>query len=47
MKPLPITMAGTATFNTFAYLRLDRRDPLGRPLLRDLVGGAPSRDATF
>ena len=46
MKPLPITMAGMATFNTFAYLRLDRRDPLGHPLLRDLVGGAhePQRD---
>ena len=34
-------MAGTATFNMFAYLRPAHRDPLGRPLLRDLVGGAP------
>ena len=39
-------MAGTATFNMFAYLRPARRDPLGYPLLRDLVGGAsePRRD---
>jgi hypothetical protein len=36
-----------ATFNTFAYLRLDRRDLHGRPLLRDLVGDAPSCDETF
>ena len=39
-------MAGTATFNMFAYLRPAHRDPLGCPLLRDLVGGAsePRRD---
>jgi hypothetical protein len=39
-------MAGTATFNMFAYLRPACRDPLGCPLLRDLVGDAsePRRD---
>ena len=40
-------MAGAVTFNTFAYLGSLAAIHSGILSIRDLVGGAPSRNATF